>query len=619
MSRDLQGPSANIGSINRVIALTEGGTGASSLSEAVSNLNAVSKSLINKPNGIAGIGPDGKLPSSLLGFGLATIKGSTLVNTSQVSVYTITNFDSSVNYNLRAVSGSVVRSGDTITYTAPSTACVSGFTINGYLFEIDVGQVFISKPTIQSPIHLSINLNSAINFLSNDIKVAVGTDNHVSSMWELSEDINFHNIVATSGVSSVYKTTWSVTGLLENRIYYARVKYTGASYGQSNWSDTLQFKTKVVFVPSETAEIVYPGTSKFGSTVAVSEDGKRLIISDVNQLGLGSVYSYTKVPVGWALDGRIVSNDSAVGDLFGKSLGLSSDGSKLIVGSPGNKAAYLFAFANGVWTQNSKIVSTDATAQSKFGWSVALSSDGVKAAIGDTNALSDQGAVYVFNKTTGIWVQESKLVTGDLEPLQRLGWSVSMSGNGSSVVSGAYKSNLSLPSAVYCFAKNTTGWALESRLVSNDNISGDAFGTSLDLTADGNTLVVGAPGTLGTGVTGSVYLFSKLTGSWQFVRKEISTDSMTDDCFGYSVTINNAGDKVYAGSPNDDTGVFQNRGSVYMFGSGPVVKLQTSDGKAGDVFGSSMAVDGSGMCLAVGASLSDSLITTDQGSVYIFE
>jgi FG-GAP repeat len=623
MSRDLQGPSANIGNINKVLTLTEGGTGASSVSEAVSNLNAVSKSLINKQNGIAGLDSNGKLPPSILSVSKPTIKGSTLVSTGQVSVYTITNFDSLTNYDLTAVSGTVMRSGDTVTFTAPTTACISGFQINGHLFEINVGQIFISKPVILSPIHLSTNISSVVNLTASSIKAAAGTDTHVTSLWELSEDINFHNAYMTSGLSTVFKTSWNVAGLTENKTYYARVKYTGSNYGQSDWSDILQFKTKNTFIPYETAKLSYPGTSKLGTALVISNNGGKLITSDVTQTGLGSVYVYNRTSSGWSFEGKIVSNDSSAGDLFGKSLSLSSDGNNLIVGSPGNKAVYSFTFTNGSWVQNSKIVSNDVFQQSRFGWSVSLNSDGSKVAIGDPDVTIGtsvtQRAVYIFNKSTGIWIQESKLVTGDTEPSQRLGWSVSMAANGLSVVSGACKIDNSLSSAVYCFVKNVSGWMLETRLVSYDNMSGDLFGFSLDLTSDGLNLIIGAPGTLGTGVSGTAYLFSKVAGSWQLIRKEMPNDGMPDDNFGYSVAISDINNKIYVGTPNDDTGILQNKGSVYIFSTESVIKLQASDGKTGDAFGSFVSTDATGTHLSVSAFLSDSNLNTDQGSVYIFE
>ena len=98
----------------------------------------------------------------------------------------------------------------------------------------------------------------------------------------------------------------------------------------------------------------------------------------------------------------------------------------------------------------------------------------------------------------------------------------------------------------------------------------DAFGGSVAVSSDGNTLAVGARGDNTTSLsnTGAVHIFKKTTMEWEHTRKIDGTISelnlVTNDYFGTSVTLSGDSSVLAVGAMGDDTGG-QNRGSVYLF------------------------------------------------------
>ena len=98
----------------------------------------------------------------------------------------------------------------------------------------------------------------------------------------------------------------------------------------------------------------------------------------------------------------------------------------MIVGSPlsdgdGNNsgAAYIYEFNGSTWTQTQKLAPSSLSVDDKFGYSVAMSGNiaFVGAVNGDSN-VSNTGCVYVFEKISGVWTEQAKIVPPNLTPNQ---------------------------------------------------------------------------------------------------------------------------------------------------------------------------------------------------------
>ena len=92
-------------------------------------------------------------------------------------------------------------------------------------------------------------------------------------------------------------------------------------------------------------------------------------------------------------------------------------------------------------TQFSKLVASDGAADDNFGFSVAVSGDGNTIVVGarwdDTIAGSNSGSAYVYKYDGTNW-NETKLLASDRAASDYFGFSVAVSGDGNTVVVGAF-------------------------------------------------------------------------------------------------------------------------------------------------------------------------------------
>ncbi|MEF8855507.1 MAG: hypothetical protein V5A24_08470 [Haloarculaceae archaeon] len=101
----------------------------------------------------------------------------------------------------------------------------------------------------------------------------------------------------------------------------------------------------------------------------------------------------------------------------------------------------MFSGSGGAWTQESKLVADDGDDQDRFGWSVAVSGDGSTAIIGartDEDPKGEEaGSAYVFSGADGSWTQQAKIVADDGEDGDGFGSAVAVSNEGSTAIIGA--------------------------------------------------------------------------------------------------------------------------------------------------------------------------------------
>jgi hypothetical protein len=180
--------------------------------------------------------------------------------------------------------------------------------------------------------------------------------------------------------------------------------------------------------------------------------------------------------------------------------------------------------------------------------------------------------------------------------------------------------------------------------------SGDNAGESVSLSADGNTLAVGAKGesSNATGIldeSGAVYVFTLSGTVWsQQAYLKASNPGQLDE-FGGAVSLSEDGNTLAVGATGEDsnaTGVgvddgndsAENSGAVYVFRREPgstawrqQAYLKASNTGAQDSFGKSVSVDGNGLSrtIAVGAHREDSDGSDEDddsaensGAVYVF-
>lgn len=154
--------------------------------------------------------------------------------------------------------------------------------------------------------------------------------------------------------------------------------------------------------------------------------------------------------------------------------------------------------------------------------------------------------------------------------------------------------------------------------VPSDAGVGDQFGFSVAI--NGNYAVVGAPyDNVGANVDqGCVYIFVRNASVWSEQAKLTASDGAAGDLFGYSVAIN--GSYVIVGAHMDNSPGLD-AGSAYIFFRNGTdwseqAKLVAANAASGDHFGYSVSI--SGAYAAIGAKDDDIGADVNEGSVYVF-
>ena len=435
-------------------------------------------------------------------------------------------------------------------------------------------------------------------------------------------------------------------------------------------------------------------SDNFGFSVALSADGQTLVVgapwedsamigvdgdqSDNEADGAGAVYVYARSGAGWIQQAYIKASNTNADDNFGISVALSADGRTLVVAAPGEDSAaigvngdqsdskaldsgavYVFTRSGALWTQQAYLKASNTGSNDNFGISVALSADGQTLVAGapkedsavtgidgdQTNNLANfAGAVYAYTRTGAVWTQQAYIKGLDTDAYDLFGYSVALSADAQTLVVGVPgEDNWATridgdqdhskgygAGAVYVYARTGAVWAPQAYLRASNLEAYDAFGSSVALSADGQTVVVGAPkeDSVSTGVNGSqgdntakeagaAYVYTRAGVLWtqQAYLKASNTDA--SDCFGSRVALSADGQTVVATAPCEDsaaTGVdgeqsdytAEDAGAVNVYSPAAAEWIQQAYLKAsntdrGDRFGASVALSTDGPTVVVGA------------------
>ena len=415
--------------------------------------------------------------------------------------------------------------------------------------------------------------------------------------------------------------------------------------------------------------------------------------------------------------GYLKSSNSETEDRFGTSISMSADGTVLAVGAPsddsratgvnGNEndnskrdsgAVYVFVLENGNWQQNAFLKASNTDERDGFGRTVSLSADGSTLAVGtrgegsgslgingEQNDVSApiSGAVYLFVRTNDSWQQQAYVKASNTDQSDQFGEAVSLSANGDTLAVGAIGEDSAASGvngsqvndsgggfsygAAYVFVRTDESWEQQAYLKASNPGLNDFFGHAVSLSADGNTLAVGASqeDSASTGVngnqtnngaptSGAVYVYARINGNWRqqaYVKSSNPTSDGVDqfggrDFFGSELSLSADGNTLAVGAYGEDSaaqGIDGDQldntgfgfGAVYVFVRSEGVwqqqeYIKASNSFEGDFFGRSVSLSANGDFLAVGAYGEDSVATGvngDQnldfagfaGAVYLFE
>ena len=372
-----------------------------------------------------------------------------------------------------------------------------------------------------------------------------------------------------------------------------------------------------------------PGeTANFGSSVALSRDGNTLAVAayyessaakgingneaDRSIPEAGAVYIFVRSGTTWSQQAYIKASNTgnaavgdayAEGDQFGYAMALSADGNTLAVGAIGEDsnatgvngnqednsanqagATYVFTRAGSAWSQQAYIKSTMTRANVLFGYSIGISGNGDTLAVAEYDADRGKGALYVLTRSGGVWSHQARIQAENAEAGDSLGYSLAISEDGSTIASGAADEDCLKPGinpagcendqesnqssgAAYVFVRTGTTWAQQVFLKASNPGKEDWFGVRIAISGDGNTVAVGAQNedSAAKGINGkqdddsaseagAVYLFTRSGTTWTQHSYVKSSNTRAGDEFGSSLALTRDGRTLLIGARGEDSG-----------------------------------------------------------------
>lgn len=203
-----------------------------------------------------------------------------------------------------------------------------------------------------------------------------------------------------------------------------------------------------------------------------------------------------------------------------------------------------------------------------------------------TGGIPSSGAVHVYGKTNGTWVERQKLEPSQPIASGYFGTAIAISGTTAVIGQTAFASSgltgifdepeftgttASPIAAAYLFEQRKGQWIETARLPAPDSsgsgnpLNPDRF--AMTVAVDGGTVAVSASRhTVHPDLPeqGAVYLYADEGSSWQPVQKLVASDARGGDHFGSGLAIQ--GDTLLVGARNASRDRrFPNQGAVYVF------------------------------------------------------
>ena len=298
------------------------------------------------------------------------------------------------------------------------------------------------------------------------------------------------------------------------------------------------------------AAIALSGDGNTLAAGAVAEDSNATGIngnqSDDSATSAGAAYVFTRAGSSWAQQAYIKGGNTGQGDLFGYAVALSADGASMAVAGydedgsgrgvdpvddndvNGSGAIYAFDRTEDTWTQTGYFKGSNSQRNDALGHAVAISADGntIVAGTADESCLNggvnpsgcdvdtfapelgagSAGAAYVWVRSGGAWTEQAFLKASNPELADLFAVRLALSGDGSRLIVGApmedssargfngqQNDNSALDAgAAFLFSRTGTTWSQDAYIKASNADAFDEFGSSVALSGDGGTIVVGA-------------------------------------------------------------------------------------------------------------------------------
>ena len=278
----------------------------------------------------------------------------------------------------------------------------------------------------------------------------------------------------------------------------------------------------------------------------------------------------------------------------------------------------------------------------------------------------------MFVRQGATWAQQAYIKSSNAQGGDRFGFSITLSADGNTLAVGSYDEdggasgvngvvNEEAPGsgAAYVFLRRATTWTQEAYVKQSTTVRNSALGSAIALSADGNTLAIGAVDetSLTRGIdgdenskqdntvsAGAIYVYARTGDGWRRQAYVKSFNIGPTDLFGMRLALSRDGSVLAAGAPGQSGGgrgfkanpqdfTAPESGAVYVFlrSAGRWTQhayIKAPNAEAFDQFGSGVALSADGATMAVAANGDDSgsgidgnqndNSVRDSGAVFIF-
>ena len=339
---------------------------------------------------------------------------------------------------------------------------------------------------------------------------------------------------AAFGYSISHSDKWLIAGAKDDTTEAGR---TGAAYFFKYENDVWVEKQKVRPDVGADGDFFGISVAMYGDYAVVGANG-----DDTQGVNTGAAFIYKREVETWVFKQKLLPHKGNDFDEYG--IGVAMEKELIVVGAysdtengPFSGAAYIYSLADGIWTEEEKILPEDGAADDKFGRSVDTDGDRViVCGVLNDDLGADSGSAYIFSKVEDTWQQEAKLLPPDGSANDRFGRSVGIDNDYVAIGSVLDDDNGSSSGSVYVFHDELGEWNYQDKLTPMDGQADDFFGYSLSLA--GRYLVVGAHNDDDFGMnSGSAYLFTRIGQDWAQTEKFNADNAREGDNYGEAVFI----------------------------------------------------------------------------------
>jgi hypothetical protein len=342
--------------------------------------------------------------------------------------------------------------------------------------------------------------------------------------------------------------------------------------GQLSWSAAT---SNNAFADSPTPVATFTGYTAdtnfavgMGYRVALSADGQTALVSPLS--GGNQVFLYTESNGTWPTTPTAILTAPAGNEHPGGTLSVavSGNGQTVLIGErsgnvqTGQGAAYLYTESNGTWptTPTATFTGTGDPSVRGIGLSVALSADGQTALVGAPGFFDVglDGAAYLYTESNGNWpATPTTAYNGIPGARDKFGASVSLSADGQTALIGAPDTLGSVVGSydgtANLYTESNGNWpATPTATFSGAPGSFDELGSSVSLSADGKTALLGGPyaGSISTGSSdGAAFVYTESGNNWPTTpTASFTAAANSNGQLGFSVAISGSGQVALVGA-----------------------------------------------------------------------